>query len=102
MSTKIIESIYVMLFARSYFKIFAVFHIKIVNLHFVYIKSLNPIYYFYLHVIDEKTKAQRNYVHSEGCKTEVDFELSLIPVAASFAIIFSHSEGCLFTFLANN
>ena len=68
-STKIMESIYVMLFARSYFKSFSIFHIKIVNLHFVYIKSLNPIYYFYVHVIDEKTKAQRNYVHSEGRKT---------------------------------
>ena len=41
--------------------------------HFVYIKSLNPIYYFYLHVIDEKTKAQRNYIHSEHRKTELDF-----------------------------
>lgn len=86
MSTKLIESIYVMLFARSYFEIFAIFHIKIVNLHFVYIKSLNPIYCFYLHVIDEKTEAQRNYVHSEGCKTEVDFELSLTPVAVFLTI----------------
>ena len=65
------NSIYVMLFARFYFKIFAIFHIKIVNLHFVYIKSLNPIYYFYLHVIDEKTKAQRNYIEVQdhtACK----------------------------------
>lgn len=37
MSTKLTESIYVMLFASSYFKIFTIFHIKIVNLHFVYI-----------------------------------------------------------------
>lgn len=42
--------------------------------------SLNLRYNFYLYVIDEKTKAQRTYVHSEGHKPEVDFELSLIPV----------------------
>lgn len=28
----------------------------------------------------------RNYVHSEGCKTEVDFELSLTPVAVFLTI----------------